>query len=210
MILHNKCPLHFLCQTGIITVIVRQSDCIYIRGALQSFQTPYYHRELPAYSTWYCHWLSWQQMNAKWKTLDRLERNLHDGTDSIQLQATAALISCRTFHSLMYITVCSHRPDVHEMDHAGVLDSQLNGYLCRSAPWSLLMTSRWSSSIFKTLFVHKGSRGNEVLVIGINEISPLRLKRGMRQEDLSWTPRPTVCAENASGKFKMCGKSFTH
>lgn len=73
---------------------------------------------------------------------------------------------------------------MHEMDHAGTLDSKLNGYLCRSALWSLLMTSRWPSSIFETLFVHKGSAGNEVLVTGVNEISPCRLEGTSQWEDL--------------------------
>ena len=82
-----------------------------------------------------------------------------------------------TFHS----TFVSHRPDVHEMDHTGILDSELNHYLCCSALWSLLMTSRWPSSIFKTLSVHKGSSGNEVLVTGINEISLCRLVRGSQR-----------------------------
>ncbi len=103
-------------------------------------------------------------MNAKCKKLlDCLERNPHavgaekiTGTNSIQDQAMTnsspwSAAVCNTFHSLIYTLVGSHRPDVHEMDHAGVLDSKLNGYLCCSALWSLLMTSRWSSSIFKSL-----------------------------------------------------------
>lgn len=169
-------------------------------------------------------------MHAKWrKLLDCLERNPHavgaekeTGTNSIQHQATThsspwSAAVCNTFHSVIYTLVGSHRPDVHEMDHAGVLDSKLNGYLCRSALWSLLMTSRWPSSIFKSLFVHKGSWGNEVFVIGINEISPSRLEGATHREDISeevsWTPRPTVCGETLRiplEDLEMRGKLFTH
>lgn len=52
--------------------------------------------------------------------------------------------------------VGSQRLDGHEMDHSGVLGRELNGYVFCSAQWSHLMTSRWSSSIFKTPIVHKG------------------------------------------------------
>lgn len=57
-----------------------------------------------------------------------------------------------TLFMVSYLCGCHCGPDVHEMDRAGVLDSELNSYLC----WSelcdpFLMTSRWSSSIFKTL-----------------------------------------------------------
>lgn len=120
-----------------------------------------------------------------------------------------------TLHGVIHTVVGSHRPDVHEMDHAGVLDSELNSYLCCSALWSLLMTSRWSSSSFKTPFVHKGSSGNEVLVIGINETSLCRLEGGSQWR--SQLDTLTYCmwsnSKNPSGKawwFKMPVKLFTH
>lgn len=55
-------------------------------------------------------------------------------------------------------------------------DSELNGYLCRSAPWSLLMTSRWSSSIFKSPLSTRGAVVMSVSVVGANEISPRRIE----------------------------------
>lgn len=117
--------------------------------------------------------------------------------------------------NILHSAILSHRPDVHEMDHAGILDSELNRYLCCSALWSLLMTSRWPSSIFKTLSVHKGSSGNEVLVTSINEISLCRQEWGSRQG--SRLGSLTYCmwsnSGNTSGQrqwFTTPDKLFTH
>lgn len=59
-------------------------------------------------------------------------------------------------------------------------DSELKGYLCRSALWSLLMTSRWSSSIFKSLLSTREAVVMSVSATGVNEISPRRKRAKQR------------------------------
>lgn len=78
------------------------------------------------------------------------------GTNSLQQQAT-------TKSSSWSAAVCGNLRVIYsqKLEATGHMcaewitlvlrDSELNGYLCRSAVWSLLMTSRWSSSIFKSL-----------------------------------------------------------
>lgn len=90
-----------------------------------------------------------------WKKQHAVGSDKMTATNSVQHQVTTksshwSAAVCHTVHILIYNKVGGHRPDVLQMDHAGVLDSELNRYLRCSALWSLLMTSRWLSSIFKT------------------------------------------------------------
>lgn len=155
---------------------------------------------------WFCHWLSWQQINTYvevvirllWKKQHAVSSDKMTGTNSVQHQVTTksshwSAAVCHTIHILIYNKVGSHRPDVLQMDHAGVLDSELNRYLRCSALWSLLMASRWSSSIFKTPL----STG-EAVVIRFLSLALMKYHLAECREShcksirVRWTPQSTV------------------
>lgn len=119
------------------------------------------------------------------------ERNSKQHQTTTKKQS--APISC----SLQYRSKCnlhlcgSHRADAHEMDHATVLDSELNGHLCRSALWSLLITSRWSSSIFKTLLSTREADIMKSLSLALMKYHLADWRENLREE-VRRTARPTV------------------
>ena len=197
-------------HSGIITMIDRYSYCFYLTSVLQSFQTPYHNGKLAekpidyiaiilvAMTTNICK--VEEVVRGAWKKAHADGDEKMTGTNSIKHKAPSnsglwsAAAAPPPSQCHLHLTL-EPRATCAWNGSRWCSGQQLNGYLCRSALWSLLMTSRWSSSIFKTLFVHKGSWGNEVLVIGINEISPCRLIGVMQREEVSLTPPPTVFGE---------------
>lgn len=115
------------------------------------------------------------------------------GTNSLQQQGTttkkAALFSCSRQKPLIVIYFPAWAATGHMCVEWIMLvwcDSELKGYLCRSAQWSLLMTSRWSSSIFKSLLSTREAVVMSASVIGVNEISQSR--KSAKQKPVATAP----------------------
>lgn len=70
--------------------------------------------------------------------------------------------------------------------------SELNGYLCRSALWSLLMTSRWSSSIFKSL-----SSTREAVVM--RSLSLALMKYHLAESREAYSSSSSIQVRNSAG-----------
>lgn len=160
------------------------------------------------------------------------------GTSSLQPQETRATtkkqlsISCGRRKPLSVIYSLSWKPQATCAPNGSCcccVTGELNGYLCGSALWSLLMTSRWSSSIFKALLSTREALVMSAPVIGANEISQSPKKAEKTEACRSGasvrgrTPRSAARCDtpaSTSGRdswFQKCGKSlrvffffFTH
>lgn len=120
---------------------------------------------------------------------------LNDRTNSLQQQGTTTKkqlsLSCSRQKPLIVIYFLVLAATGHVCAEWIMLvwcDSELKGYLCRSAQWSLLMTSRWSSSIFKSLLSTREAVVMSASVIGVNEI--LLLRKSANQRPVATAPAP--------------------